>query len=75
MSDDENVIPISVVDTDDYEQVMKKLDLIDQKVEFFNSEVAQRIGKKIGRDIGILYGLTIGILIFLLYISLSSIVY
>ncbi|AEH61558.1 tetrahydromethanopterin S-methyltransferase, subunit G [Methanosalsum zhilinae DSM 4017] len=75
MSDEKNAIPIAVVDTDDYEQVMKKLDRIDEKVEFFNSEVAQRIGKKMGRDIGILYGAVIGIIIFLLYISLSSIIY
>ncbi len=75
MSDEKNTIPIAVVDTDDYEQVMKKLNRIDEKVEFFNSEVAQHIGKKMGRDIGILYGAVIGIIIFLLYISLSSIIY
>jgi len=70
---DENAIPSVVVDQNDFNDVIKKLNLIDEKVEFVNSEIAQRIGKKVGRDIGILYGAVIGILMFLLYISISSI--
>jgi len=62
-----------VVDLTDFNKVIKRLDLIDEKVEFVNSEIAQRIGKKVGRDIGILYGAVVGMLMFLIYISISSI--
>lgn len=71
-SDEKRDIPSVIVDPDDYNEVIKKLNRIDEKVEFVNSEIAQRIGKKIGRDIGILYGAVTGILIFLIYISVSS---
>jgi len=73
MSDESNAIPSVVVDPADFNDVIKKLNLIDEKIEFVNSEIAQRIGKKVGRDIGILYGAVVGILMFLLYISISSI--
>ncbi len=65
---DANKIPSVVTDPADFAAVLEKLDLIDEKVEFVSSEVAQRIGKKVGRDIGILYGATAGIVLFLLYI-------
>ena len=51
---------------------MKRLDTIDEKIEFVNSEIAQRIGTKVGRDIGILYGGVIGLLLFLIYVQISS---
>ncbi|MGP8319507.1 MAG: tetrahydromethanopterin S-methyltransferase subunit MtrG [Methanosarcinaceae archaeon] len=73
MSDESNAIPSVVVDQNDFNDVIKKLNRIDEKIEFVNSEIAQRIGKKVGRDIGILYGAVVGILMFLLYISISSI--
>jgi tetrahydromethanopterin S-methyltransferase subunit G len=73
MSDGKSEIPSVVVDPVDFNEVIRRLDLIDEKVEFVNSEIAQRIGKKIGRDLGILYGAVLGILIFLIYISISSI--
>ncbi len=73
MSDESNGIPSVVVDQNDFNDVIKKLNRIDEKIEFVNSEIAQRIGKKVGRDIGILYGAVVGILMFLLYISISSI--
>ncbi len=61
-------IPSVVTDQDDFNIVLEKLDNIDEKIEFVNSEVSQRIGKRVGRDIGILYGAVTGIIIFLLYI-------
>jgi len=64
--------PAAFVDPDEFNEVMKRLEKIDEKVEFVNSEVAQRSGKKVGRDIGILYGAVIGLLLFLIYVSVSS---
>ena len=64
--------PAAFVEPGEVNEVMKRLDQIDEKVEFVNSEVAQRIGKKVGRDIGILYGGVIGLLLFLIYVQISS---
>jgi len=63
-----NNIPSVVTDSEDFNAVIEKLDMIDKKIEIVSSEVSQRIGKKVGRDIGILYGATTGIVLFLLYI-------
>ena len=68
------IVPHVVVDRADYNEVLKRLDDIDEKVEFVNSEIYQRIGKKVGRDIGILYGITAGIVITLAYAILTGIV-
>lgn len=68
----EGKAPASFVEPGEFNEVMKRLDKIDEKVEFVNSEIAQRIGKKVGRDIGILYGGVIGLLLFLIYVSVSS---
>lgn len=68
------IVPHVVVDRADYNEVLKRLDDIDEKVEFVNSEIYQRIGKKVGRDIGILYGITAGIVIILAYAILTGIV-
>lgn len=73
MSDAKNTTPSVVTDPADFNEVLEKLNGIDEKIEFVNSEIAQRIGKKLGRDIGIMYGAIAGILIFLIYISISPI--
>ncbi|MEL4306184.1 tetrahydromethanopterin S-methyltransferase subunit MtrG [Methanococcoides sp. LMO-2] len=73
MSDGNNTTPSVVTDPADFNEVLEKLNEIDEKIEFVNSEIAQRIGKKVGRDIGIIYGAVAGILMFLIYISLSPI--
>ena len=67
----EGKAPAAFVEPGEFNEVMRRLDKIDEKIEFVNSEVAQRIGKKVGRDIGILYGGVIGLLIFLIYSSIS----
>jgi tetrahydromethanopterin S-methyltransferase subunit G len=67
------IVPHVVVDRAEYNKVLKRLDEIDEKIEFVNSEIHQRIGKKVGRDIGILYGITTGILIVLCYVLLTGI--
>ncbi|KAB3547781.1 MAG: tetrahydromethanopterin S-methyltransferase subunit G [ANME-2 cluster archaeon] len=68
------IVPHVVVDRAEYTEVLRRLDDIDEKVEFVNSEIYQRIGKKVGRDIGILYGITAGIVIILAYAILTGIV-
>ncbi len=64
--------PAAFVEPGEFNEVMKRLDKIDEKIEFVNSEVAQKIGRKVGRDIGILYGGFIGLLLFLIYTVVSS---
>jgi tetrahydromethanopterin S-methyltransferase subunit G len=68
------IVPHVVVDRADYSEVLRRLDAIDEKVEFVNSEIHQRIGKKVGRDIGILYGITTGIVIVLSYAILTGMI-
>ena len=68
----ENTIPEVMVDPADYQEIIKKLDHIDEKIEFTNSEIQQRIGKRLGRDIGILYGICIGLIIIVVYLLLVS---
>ncbi len=68
MSNASSKIPSVVVDPADFNAVIERLNKIDEKIEFVNSEIAQRIGKKVGRDIGIVYGAVAGILIFLVYV-------
>ena len=68
----QNKIPQISVDAADYQEVIKKLDHIDEKIEFTNSEIQQRIGKRLGRDIGILYGMCIGLIIIVVYLLIVS---
>ncbi|MCD4799497.1 MAG: tetrahydromethanopterin S-methyltransferase subunit G [Methanosarcinales archaeon] len=64
-------VPEVIVDPSDYQEVLKKLDLVEEKVEFTHSEMQQKIGTKMGRDIGILYGLCIGLMIVVIYLLLA----
>lgn len=68
----ENTVPEVIVDPADYQEVIKKLDHIDEKIEFTNSEIQQRIGKRLGRDIGILYGMCIALIIVVMYLLIVT---
>ncbi len=57
-----------IVNPDDYKQILQKLDEIEEKMEFTNSEIHQRYGKKLGRDIGILYGICTALMIVVVYL-------
>jgi len=66
-------VPVVVVDPADYKNMLDKLDEIEEKIEFTNSEIQQRYGKKIGRDIGILYGIVTALMIVLVYLLLMPV--
>jgi len=63
-------VPIVIVNQDDYREIMLKLNDIEEKIEFTNSEIHQRYGKKLGRDIGILYGISTALTIVVVYLLL-----
>ncbi|VVB91046.1 Tetrahydromethanopterin S-methyltransferase subunit G [uncultured archaeon] len=63
-------VPTVVVNPDDYKAIIQKLNDIEEKIEFTNSEVHQRYGKKLGRDIGILYGISTALMIVVIYLLL-----
>lgn len=67
-----NLVPQLIVDSSDYREVIKKLDLIDEKIEFTQSEMQQKIGKRLGRDIGMLYGICIGLVIIVGYLLIVT---
>jgi tetrahydromethanopterin S-methyltransferase subunit G len=63
-------IPTVIVDPEDYKDILQKLNEIEEKIEFTNSEIHQRYGKKLGRDIGILYGICTALMIVVVYLLL-----
>lgn len=63
-------IPTVIVDPEDYKTILQKLNDIEEKIEFTNSEIHQRYGKKLGRDIGILYGVCAALMIVVVYLLL-----
>ncbi|MGZ4905449.1 MAG: tetrahydromethanopterin S-methyltransferase subunit MtrG [Halobacteriota archaeon] len=58
-------VPQVMVDQTDYRELQKKLDSVEERVDFAMAEVAQRFGQRVGRDIGICYGLIGGIILFI----------
>ena len=63
-------VPTVIVNQDDYKEIILKLNEIEEKIEFTNSEIHQRYGKKLGRDIGILYGICASLMIVVVYLLL-----
>jgi tetrahydromethanopterin S-methyltransferase subunit G len=61
-------VPVAVVDAEQFNQIMDRLDKIDEKIEFFNGEKFLRAGKSVGRDLGAAYGVCAGLMIILAYI-------
>jgi tetrahydromethanopterin S-methyltransferase subunit A len=51
-------------------EIEKRLNAIEEQIEFVDAEMAQRVGRKIGRDIGILYGLVAGLIVFMMLLVL-----
>ncbi len=63
-------VPTVIVDPEDYKNILQRLNEIEEKIEFTNSEIHQRYGKKLGRDIGILYGICAALMIVVVYLLL-----
>jgi tetrahydromethanopterin S-methyltransferase subunit G len=61
------MIPAAAVDPVEFSAVQKKIDGIEEKVEFVNAEIQQVSGKQLGREVGILYGFLFGALIYVAY--------
>jgi tetrahydromethanopterin S-methyltransferase subunit G len=61
-------VPVAVVDKDQFNEIMARLDKIDEKIEFYSGEKFLRAGKSVGRDLGTAYGLCAGLIIILAYI-------
>ncbi len=68
MADQADKVPTVIVDPEDYKNIILKLNEIEEKIEFTNSEIHQRYGKKLGRDIGILYGICAALMIVVVYL-------
>jgi len=59
---------VAVVDPDQYNEIMARLDKIEEKIEFYSGEKFLRAGKSVGRDLGAAYGVCAGLIIILAYI-------
>ncbi|HMK47864.1 MAG TPA: tetrahydromethanopterin S-methyltransferase subunit G [Methanocella sp.] len=56
-----------IIDPKDYTAAIRRIDGIEEKVEFVVAEIHQTEGKRLGREIGILYGMLFGALIYIAY--------
>ncbi|MDK2876803.1 MAG: tetrahydromethanopterin S-methyltransferase subunit [Archaeoglobaceae archaeon] len=72
MDKKEKEIPRAYVDTTEYLALLERIKKVEEKVEFFQAEVAQQVGKKVGRDIGILYGLVFALIMVVIYLLLKA---
>ncbi|MDD4651725.1 MAG: tetrahydromethanopterin S-methyltransferase subunit G [Methanothrix sp.] len=61
-------VPVAVVDKEQFNEIMTRLDRIDEKIEFYSGEKFLRAGKSVGRDLGTAYGVCAGLIIILAYI-------
>jgi tetrahydromethanopterin S-methyltransferase subunit G len=68
LKDTKPVVPVAVVDPEQYREIMARLDKIEEKIEFYSGEKFLRAGKSIGRDLWTAYGVCAGLILILAYI-------
>lgn len=68
MAEGQQKVPVAVVDRDQFNELMARLDKIEEKIEFYSGEKFLRAGKSVGRDLGAAYGICAGLIIILAYI-------
>jgi tetrahydromethanopterin S-methyltransferase subunit G len=68
LEDIKPVVPVALVDPEQFREIMARLEKIEEKIEFYSGEKFLRAGKSVGRDLGAAYGVCAGLILILAYI-------